>query len=168
MSAAARYGTLGIACLLALSGAAAEPGLRTHRIIVSALAVEAAQSAVSFCAARGWNVSVVAVALNNDTLVSIRDDRAGIHTLDIARRKAFTAAAARTPTAVWGANIAAGRRPPDPNLVYAEPLLFAPGGVPILVGEEAVGAIGVSGGIGPDADASCASAGIARVLERLK
>jgi uncharacterized protein GlcG (DUF336 family) len=159
---------LGMACLLVTPLVAGAQGLRTQRIIVTALAVEAAQTAVKFCADKGWNVSVVVVDLNGDTLVSIRDDRAGIHTLDIARRKAFTAAAARAPTAVWGANIAAGRRPPDPNLVYAEPLLFAPGGVPIMVGAEAVGAIGVSGGIGPDADASCANAGIAKVVDRLR
>jgi uncharacterized protein GlcG (DUF336 family) len=158
----------GMACLLATTVASGDQGLRTQRIIVAALAVEAAQTAVKFCADKGWNVSVVVVDLNGDTIVSIRDDRAGVHTLNIAQRKAFTAAATRTATAVWGANIAAGRRPPDPNLVYAEPLLFAPGGVPIMVGNEAVGAIGVSGGIGPDADASCANAGIAKVLERLK
>jgi uncharacterized protein GlcG (DUF336 family) len=159
---------LAVACLVAASCAATAQGLRTQRVIVSALAVEAAQTALQFCATKGWNVSVVVVDLNGDTIASIRADRAGIHTLDIARRKAFTAAAARAPTAVWGANIAAGKRPPDPNLVYAEPLLFAPGGVPILVGEEVVGAIGVSGGIGLDADASCANAGIAKVLDRLK
>jgi uncharacterized protein GlcG (DUF336 family) len=155
-----------LSIIVPLSGSGA--GLRTQRIISTALAVEAAQVAMSDCEAKGWNVSVVVVDPNGDIIASMRNDRAGMHTLEVARRKAYTAAVSHTATAIWGANVAAGKRPPDPNLVYVEPLLLAPGGVPILVGDEEVGAIGVSGGIGANADASCADAGINKVSERLK
>lgn len=168
MASRARASAFGLLAAIAVASPQAAEGLRTQRIITTALAIEAAQRALVACEDKGWNVSVVVVDPNGDVIVSMRNDRAGMHTLEVARRKAFTAAVSHTPTAVWGANVAAGRRPPDPNLVYVEPLLLAPGGLPILVGEEEVGAIGVSGGIGPDADASCGSAGLAKVAARLK
>jgi uncharacterized protein GlcG (DUF336 family) len=42
------------------------------------------------------------------------------------------------------------------------------GGVPIKVGMETIGAIGVSGAPGGDKDEVCADAGIAKIAEKLK
>jgi uncharacterized protein GlcG (DUF336 family) len=153
---------------LAIAGRAAAQGLRTQHVVTTSFAIEAAEAALGNCKEKGWNVSIVIVDPNGDVIVSLRDDHAGYHTLEIARRKAFTAAVSGTATAIWGANVAAGRRPPDPNLVYVEPLLLAPGGVPIIADGETVGAIGVSGGTGPTADSDCANAGIAKISARLK
>jgi uncharacterized protein GlcG (DUF336 family) len=42
------------------------------------------------------------------------------------------------------------------------------GGVPIRVGNVAIGGVGVSGAPGGDKDEVCANAGIARVADQLK
>ena len=45
--------------------------------------------------------------------------------------------------------------------------MTALGGVPIKVGNETIGAIGVSGAPGGDKDEACANAGIAKISDRL-
>ena len=42
------------------------------------------------------------------------------------------------------------------------------GGVPIKVGDVAIGAVGVSGAVGGDKDEVCAKAGIAKIAHLLK
>ena len=42
------------------------------------------------------------------------------------------------------------------------------GGVPIRLGNDAIGAVGVSGAVGGDKDEACANAGIAKVADKLK
>jgi uncharacterized protein GlcG (DUF336 family) len=42
------------------------------------------------------------------------------------------------------------------------------GGVPIRIGKEAIGAVGVSGAVGGDKDEICANAGIAKIADKLK
>jgi uncharacterized protein GlcG (DUF336 family) len=42
------------------------------------------------------------------------------------------------------------------------------GGVPIKVGSETIGAVGVSGAVGGDKDEACAMFGISRVADKLK
>ena len=42
------------------------------------------------------------------------------------------------------------------------------GGVPIMVGDEGIGAIAVSGAPGGEKDEACAEAGIAKIKDRLK
>jgi uncharacterized protein GlcG (DUF336 family) len=49
-----------------------------------------------------------------------------------------------------------------PNLVIAQ------GGVVIKMGDEVVGAIGISGGPGQDYDTQCARAGIDKIRDRIK
>jgi uncharacterized protein GlcG (DUF336 family) len=42
------------------------------------------------------------------------------------------------------------------------------GGIPIKIGEETIGGIGVSGAPGQDKDEACARAGLERVADQLK
>ena len=56
---------------------------------------------------------------------------------------------------------------PDPHLVHLEGVLMVGGGVPILAGDEIIGAIGVAGAPGSVHDEECADAGIAHVAARL-
>ena len=42
------------------------------------------------------------------------------------------------------------------------------GGLPIMVGNETIGAVGVSGAPGQDKDETCARAGLAKVADQLK
>jgi uncharacterized protein GlcG (DUF336 family) len=46
-------------------------------------------------------------------------------------------------------------------------MVTALGGVPIKVGNETIGAIGISGAPGGDKDEACANAGLAKISDRL-
>ena len=64
--------------------------LNMHRI-PAVLAVEAASESVAVCAQRGYLETAVVVDTDGATIVALRGDGAGIHTLDSAHDKAYTA-----------------------------------------------------------------------------
>ena len=72
-----------------LSHARAE--LLTHHDLPYAVALTIAQTAVESCMAKGYPESAVVVDRDGETIVSIRGDGAGPHTVENARRKAYTA-----------------------------------------------------------------------------
>ena len=61
--------------------------------------------------------------------------------------------------------IGAHAAPPAPLITDA---VGTPGGVPIKVGNDVIGAVGVSGAPGGDKDEVCSNAGIAKVASKLK
>jgi uncharacterized protein GlcG (DUF336 family) len=63
--------------------------LLTHRIPAS-LAMEAASETVSVCAGQGYRETAVVLDADGATIVAMRGDGAGIHTLDSAHDKAYT------------------------------------------------------------------------------
>ena len=93
MSARAIVGTLSL--LLSLPAAAQ---LITHRDLSLSMALAMATGALDACKARGYTVSVVVVDRGGDTLVALRGDEAGPHTMENARRKAYTARTFRMTT----------------------------------------------------------------------
>jgi uncharacterized protein GlcG (DUF336 family) len=83
----------------------------------------------------------------------------------LSRRKAYTAAIRRVSTGELAKQVAApGAFNPT---LYDRQLVAVQGGVPIKVGDQAIGAIGVSGAPGGDKDEACANAGIAKISDRL-
>jgi uncharacterized protein GlcG (DUF336 family) len=92
-------------------------------------------------------------------MVLLRDEQAGPHTAEMARRKAYTARMYRTTTLDW-----VRRMREDPSL---EPqrdlpdLIALGGGAPIKFGDETIGGVGSAGSSQPQDDA-CAKAGVAR------
>jgi uncharacterized protein GlcG (DUF336 family) len=58
--------------------------------------------------------------------------------------------------------------PAASGLQFVPGVLMVQGGVPIKVGEEVIGAIGVGGAPGGDKDEACAQAGIDKIKDRLK
>src|SRR5512135_3082116 len=63
--------------------------LNTHRI-PAVLAVEAASEAIGVCAKQAYLETAVVVDADGATIVALRGDGAGIHTLDSAHDKAYT------------------------------------------------------------------------------
>jgi uncharacterized protein GlcG (DUF336 family) len=57
-----------------------------------------AETAIESCGAKGYAVSAVAVDRAGEVMVAMRADGAGPHTMENARRKAYTALTFRTPT----------------------------------------------------------------------
>ncbi len=83
---------------VALSGSASVADtLPTHRI-PAALAIEAASETVSACAKQGYHETALVLDADGATIVALRGDGAGIHTLDSAHDKAYTAVSFKNDT----------------------------------------------------------------------
>jgi uncharacterized protein GlcG (DUF336 family) len=158
------------AVAVALAGATIESSpagaetLPTHRI-PAALAVEAASETVSECAKQGYRETAVVLDADGATIVALRGDGAGIHTLDSAHDKAYTSVSFKNDTIAL-----AGRAKGEDSIAPLAKLphvMFFGGGVVIKLGEETIGAIGAAGAPGAKLDDNCARAGLAKIGDRL-
>jgi uncharacterized protein GlcG (DUF336 family) len=155
--------------LAASSLSAAAQGLVTQKALSMEMAQAVVQGTVERCRADGFSVSVSVIDVSGLLKAFIRDDgNNGPHTIDLSRRKAYTALtfASRWATSLeaakaWGHALGS----PMPNV---EGTTGLGGGVPIKVGETTIGAVGVSGAVGGDKDEICAKAGIAKIAHLLK
>ncbi len=107
-------------------------------------------------AARGLKVSIAVVDAAGHLLAFARRDRAAPLSVAVAVAKARTAAELSTPTSVFQQMVDGGK----PSLLAVDGLTAAQGGVPILKGDVAIGAVGVSGASGEE-DEQIARAGVA-------
>jgi len=123
-----------------------------------------AENALEACKARGYAVSVVVVDRGGLTVVSLRADGASPHTMENARRKAYTAMTFKMTTAEFIKRMATEpvRREQTtlPNVIAID------GGVPIKAGNEVVGGIGLSGS--PGVDTECVMAGMEKAKDHLQ
>ena len=156
-----------IAAAATLLGATASwaQALPTHRI-PAALAVEAASEAVASCARQGYRETAVVIDADGATIAALRGDGAGIHTLDSAHDKAYTAVSFKADTIAL-AERAKGEDSIAP-LAKLPHVMFFGGGAVIKLGDEVIGAIGASGAPGAKLDDACAKAGIDKIRDRLK
>ena len=99
------------------------------------------------------------------TQVMLRDRFAGAHTPTTATGKAWTAASFRTGTTALMAISQPGM--PQAGLRDLPGAVILGGGMVIEGGGSMVGAIGVSGAPGGDADDACAKAGIDAIRDKL-
>jgi uncharacterized protein GlcG (DUF336 family) len=118
------------------------------------------------CHAEG-RTGVAAVVDRGGHLVALqRDDNVGPHNTLAAHRKAFTALSTKTATGLLAER---SRSNPDAaNLNTVAELLLLGGGVPLKVGDQVIGAIGVAGAGGAQFDEGCAQQAISHVLPTLK
>jgi uncharacterized protein GlcG (DUF336 family) len=155
----------GIALAAALAAPAnAEDGLITQKSLSLGMAQTIANGAMESCKAMGYAVSVAIVDRDGLTMVMLRGDGAGLHTVEGAERKAYTARTFRGPSADF-----LKRMQRDPAAHASETyshVLALPGGLPIKIGNDVLGAVGVSGSPGKDDD--CGQAGIDKVAALLK
>ena len=127
-----------------------------------ALANELINATMAACHADGRSAVAVVVDRGGNLVAVQRDDSVGPHNTDAAVRKAFTALSTKTPTRLLAANARAN--PESQNLNTVDSLLLIGGGVPLKVGNEVIGAIGVGGSGGAAQDEGCALQAIAQVL----
>ena len=158
---------IAIAAVGALIGASTSSAdtLPTHRI-PAALAVEAASETVAACAGQGYRETAVVLDADGATIVALRGDGAGIHTLDSAHDKAYTSVSFRNDTLAL-AERAKGEDSIAP-LAKLPHVMFFGGGVVIKLGDEVIGSIGASGAPGAKLDDGCAHAGLDKIRDRLK
>ncbi len=139
--------------------------LTTHRL-PSALAVEAASEAILVCAKQGFHETAVVVDADGVTIVALRGDGTGAHTLDSAHDKAYTAASFKNDTLAL-AERAKGEDSIAP-LSKLPHVMFFGGGVAIKLADETIGAIGAAGAPGAKLDDGCARAGLEKIRNRLE
>jgi uncharacterized protein GlcG (DUF336 family) len=154
---------------LAALGASAQtpaPAVRTERNISLGLASQIAVEAVNACAANGYAVSATVVDRAGTVRAVMRADTAGPHTLASSERKAWTAASAKNTTQAMMQG--AQSNPAGANVVYIPGMLLLGGGVPIKVGTDTIGAIGVGGAPGGQLDEACAMAALEKVKGALQ
>ena len=163
--AAAATGALAAqpAAVAAAATAAALPAKVLQQPNVSlALANQLVGAALAACQAEGRSAVAVVVDRGGNLVAVQRGDSVGPHNTDAAVRKAFTALSTKSPTRQLAANARAN--PDSQNLNTVGALLLIGGGVPLKVGSEVIGAIGVGGAGGAAQDEACALQAIAQVL----
>jgi uncharacterized protein GlcG (DUF336 family) len=139
--------------------------LLTHRDLSYAMAKTIAETAIDSCAAKGYAVSAVVVDRDGEVIVAMRADNAGPHTMENARRKAYTARSFRTSTADYAKRYAEGN-PVVHQQVTLPNVIAIPGGLPVKFGDDVIAGVGVSGS--PGVDEPCVQAGLDKVADQLK
>jgi uncharacterized protein GlcG (DUF336 family) len=137
----------------------------SHRDVGVRMGLAIAVAALDQCEQDGNSVSVAVVDRAGRLRVFLQSDKANPHNIELARRKAYTARTFGRPSAEW-----AKRTAEMPELAGQRQLadvIALGGGVPIKVGNETIGAVGVSGS-STQGDEKCAMAGIAKVADQLK
>ena len=157
---------IALAVTLAAAGARADD-LPRQPVLTAALASEAVQAAVEACARQGKHVTAAVVDQGGNLRALLRDDGAAPHTVDSAAKKAYTANTYRTATLEFSRRVAANPDLADLRRMNDRVLILG-GGVPLKVGEEVIGAIGVGGTPSLEMDEGCAKAGADRIQDRLR
>ena len=161
-----RYLALALLPALLLSPiAGAEPTYVTTRVLSFELANQLAVESARACRKQGYQVTASVVDRNGKLLAVARDPLAGIHTIDVSRLKAQTAASFQTSTLDM-------QEGDFDNLRFAPDVLLIGGGVPVRIGGHFYGAVGISGApakkITGDVDDECARAGIETIRETIE
>ena len=151
----------------ALAGAAtAQDAVFQTKTLTPEAALKAAQTALESCRKQGYQVAVAVTDRSGLLQVLLRDRFAGAHTVTVAADKAWTAASFRQSTLEFGRETQAGK--PMSAIRDVPRVIAAGGGLPIEGGGSMLGAIGVSGAPGGEADESCAKAGIKAIADSLE
>ena len=166
MSSTVRFTSLALAslCIYALASPASAQLLQ-RKDLSAAMALTIAQTAIATCKANGYNVSVTVVGRNGETLVQVRGDNTGPHTMENSMRKAYTARTFRIPS---GDMVTRVKNEPTLGLIHLSNVIANQGALPIKIGEETIGAAGASGAPGGEKDEACVKAGIDKVADQLK
>src|SRR6478609_1104135 len=128
----------GLAVLTAASSSAGAQVLSEKNISIK-MALAIAETAMNECTPR---VSVAVLDRAGRLRVFLQGDGASPHNLELARRKAYTALTFRRTSAEWAKRTAEGDVAGQRSLTDVIPL---GGGVPIMIGDDPIGAVGLSG-----------------------
>lgn len=155
-----------VAALALPMAAAAQQATFALRSITPDAALRAARAALAACAGGGYQVAVTVTDRAGLPLVMLRDRFAGPHTPETAANKAWSALSFKIDTLALA-------RMTEPGQVSAgirslPRVVAVGGGRTIESAGSIVGAIGVSGAPGGEADDACASKGIAEIAADLE
>jgi len=145
---------------------AAQGQVLTERNVSLQLAKTMGDAAIAACKADGYDVTAAVVDRAGDLKLLLRADSSNPHNADLARRKAFTARTFGIPSLEFakrtnGATEFSGQR-------FLADVIPLGGGLPLLIGAEKIGGLGISGAPTQEADEKCARAGLAAAASYLK
>jgi uncharacterized protein GlcG (DUF336 family) len=161
---------LAVVALLASStlaiaiAAPASAQLLQRKDLSLSMAQSIANGALEACKAMGYAASVVVVDRGGDTLVALRGDGSGPHTVENARRKAYTANTFKMSTEDFIKDMKT--RPVRREQTTLPHVIAINDGVPIKVGNDVIGGIGLSGS--PGKDEECVNAGLEKAKQFLQ
>ena len=157
------FSALTVPVFMAIWVMAATPGraeeLPKESVLPLTIANKAVQAALEACKKDGYRVTVSVVDRAGLLRTMGRADGAGPHTIDSSHKKAYTAASLRRPTTELAElinKVSTLQALRDMN----EHILMLGGGLPIEIGGDVVGGIGVGGAPGAHLDDACAQAGL--------
>ena len=150
---------------VALTASANAQAPQTEKNVSMKMALMIIDGALEQCTKDGYRVSVAIVDKGGNLAASLRGDGTNPHTMEFARLKAYTSRT-RGQTSLEVQKLM--EKPENAWLKQIPNVVGIGGGVPIKVGSETIGGVGVSGAPGGEKDEACANAGIAKVADSLK
>ena len=137
-----------------LSGPAFAQGVVSVKDMSLGLAQAIAQGVIEQCRKDGLRVTTTVMNRAGQVMVVLRDDGTSPHTVDTSTSSDLGSAIASNATLAGLKDISG--------------VIVLGGGVPIRVGNEVIGSIGVAGSPSPDKDEACAKAALDQVADHLK
>jgi uncharacterized protein GlcG (DUF336 family) len=163
------FATLG-ALVLASTSTFAQQQARAPEM---ALALEAAQAALGACAANSVKAVASVVDSEGTLRLLLSAEGANKNAIEVSHKKAFTANVLKAVTSEIAEKME--KDPAFKAKIEADKTLWPrPGGLPLMAGNDVIGAIGVSGASGLNGvpggvrDEACAKAGLEKIKARLK
>ena len=155
-----------IACTFGTANADSDDALASFKMMTPETALELAKATLEDCRKRGYQTAVAVVDRFGGVQVILRDLLAGPHTVETARRKAWTAVNFRSDTLAMMEVTAYDQ--PQSGVRHVDQALMVGGGVPVQAAGSMVGGVGVSGAPGGQLDDDCARAGIEAIADSLE
>jgi uncharacterized protein GlcG (DUF336 family) len=119
------------------------------------------RAAVDHARSQGWRINVAVVDAGGNLAAFLRMPGSFVPSIDIAIDKAWTAAGFGFPTGDW-MKVVEGNEGMKLGFSARPRLVVFGGGLPIRVGDELIGGVGVSGA-SEEQDEACARAGLAAI-----
>lgn len=167
MSATTRVASALLAALASLAPTSSGAQESTYAIkqLTPETALKLARATLEACRKEGFQVAVAVTDRAGVAQVLLRDRFAGPHTVTTAIDKAWTAISFRQDTLAFAR---ATTDPAQSGVRHLPRVVAVGGGVPVEAGGATLGAVGVSGAPGGEADDRCARKGIEAVREELE
>jgi uncharacterized protein GlcG (DUF336 family) len=145
--------------------APASADLLTRKDLSMDTALTIATTAIATCNSQGYRVSATVVGRNGEVLVQLRGDNTGPHTMENSFKKAFTSRTFRIASGEMEERL---KKNPQMGAQFLTGFTTGRGALPVQIGEEVIGAVGVSGAPGGEKDEACVKVGIEKVADQLK
>jgi uncharacterized protein GlcG (DUF336 family) len=160
-----RIGGLSLVSALAIGAGSANAELLTHKDLSLEMATTIVRTVIDTCKSQGYNVSVNVLGREGQIILAARNDAAGFNTMENSMKKAYTARTFARPSGDFADAV---KDNPTAGALFLSNIVPARGALPIKVGNDVIGSVGVSGAPGGDKDEACAKAGIDKVSAELK